>query len=122
VAFDDLLKRTKTFPLFQAAIWHFHGYWFRILRGEVREALEGALCAFQSWLSSPAAKQLSKERAEVLRNEAATSLERVHKVVKRLTGTKYGRLITIRERKIRSDSARAKLLLTAHATERPRHH
>jgi hypothetical protein len=111
VALDDLLARSEPFPLFRAAMWHYHGYWFRILRGEVRKKLENALRVFDSWLRSPTAKQLSKDVAEILRHEAEISLKQVRKVVKRLTGTAYGKALSVQERKIRSESARAAVLI-----------
>jgi hypothetical protein len=102
VGFDDLLKRSEPFPLLRSAMWHYHGYWFRILRGKVRKAIEDALANFRKWSRSPAAKQLSKQTAAALNNEATASLRTVSQTVKRLTGTKYGRGIPARREPARS--------------------
>jgi hypothetical protein len=112
VTLDDLLARSKAFPLFQAAMWHYHSYWFRILRGEVRAKLEAALRAFQSWLWMPAARQLPNDQAEIMRIEAAVALTQVQKVVKRLTGNDYGGALNRQQKEIRRDSVQAVNLLT----------
>jgi len=86
VALDELLSRSTPFPLFRAAIWHYHAYWFRTKRGEVRKALEG---------------------------EATRSLWNVRQIVRRLTGTSYGGILTHDEQRIRRDSAHATEILAA---------
>jgi len=106
-ALDDLLSRSSRFPLLRAAMWHYHAYWFRTIRGEVREALEGAFTALQSWLSSPAAKQLAEPEKAVLWAEATRSLRDIRLVVKRLTGTSYGSVLTRDQYGIRHDSVQA---------------
>jgi hypothetical protein len=107
VAFDDLLARTKGYPLLQAYLWEYHAYWFRIVSGDVRKRLEEALNRLQGWLSSPAADQLEKKQVEYLRADAATSLKTVRRTVRRLTGRTYGGPIRRARQQIRRDSSRA---------------
>jgi hypothetical protein len=110
VALDDLLARSKAYPLFRSAVWHYHSYWFRILRGEVRDAVEAAIKSVQSW-TSPTAKGLSKKNARSLHAEAEASLSQIRNAVRRLTGNKYAAGLGSNERAIRRDSARAVSLL-----------
>jgi hypothetical protein len=90
VAFKDLLDRSRQFPLLQSAMWHYHGYWFHIIRGEVRKGIEQALKEFGLWLSLPSAKKLPTAEITALKKEAAKSLQQVHFVVGRLTTSHYG--------------------------------
>jgi hypothetical protein len=113
VALDDLLARSSQFPLFRAAIWHYHAYWFRTKKGKVRKALEAAFTAFQRWSSSPSAKQLSEAQRTALEEEAARSLWSVRQIVRRISGTSYGGILTRDQQRIRRDSARATKILVA---------
>jgi hypothetical protein len=107
VAFDDLLVRSAAFPLFRSAIWNYHSYWFRMLRGEVRAAVDEALDSLQAWSTSPAPDQLSKRDARALSADAAASSRRVRQAVRRLTGAKYGRELGVDSSEIRRASVQA---------------
>jgi hypothetical protein len=110
VSFDDLLARSKAFPMFRSAAWNYHSYWFRILRGEVRNAVEAAVESVQGW-TSPTARQLSKHHAKMLHAEAAASAAQIRKAVRRLTGNTYAGGLGTDERAIRSQSAHAVAIL-----------
>lgn len=113
IALEDLLKRAQKVEPLQAAMWHYHAYWFKTMRGHVRNELERALIQFKSWLQSPAAKSLSKEEALSLRKEAEASLHQLRAVVRRLTGRAYGGKLTNARRRIRNNSQHAMKLLNA---------
>jgi hypothetical protein len=110
VALDDLLTRSEGLPLFQAAMWHYHSYWFRVIRGELRSKLQAALQAFERWLHLPAARLLTTDQIGAMRGETQSALKQLRCVVKRLTGNCYGRALTSHRVEIRGDSVRAKQL------------
>jgi hypothetical protein len=89
VALESLLERSKSLPLLQSALWHYHGYWFRIIKGRLREAVEGALEEFERWLLSPSARALSEKDIKELQQDAEESLHRVRLSVRRLTSGRY---------------------------------
>jgi hypothetical protein len=107
VALDDLLRRAVLFPLFQSAMWHYHAYWFRTIRGDVRQALTEAFNHFESWLSSPAPKGLSEAQRRELRAEAKESIRQSRQVVGRLTGNVYGTKLSSDASRIRRESVLA---------------
>jgi len=111
VALDELLRRSRNFPLFQAAIWHYHSYWFRTIRGDVRIAIEDCITSFQGWSLLPSARSLSPKETTCLRAESTASIQEIRQIMKRLTGGGYGRILTRHERQIRRDSARSAEIL-----------
>ena len=53
----------------QSAVWHYHGYWFRIIKGKIRGAIEESLKEFERWLHWPTAKKFNKEEFLTFRND-----------------------------------------------------
>lgn len=101
VAIDDLLLRAAEFPLFQARVWHYHAYWFRTIRGDVRAALNDALTELQAWSAASGKSLLSDDEHAMLNAEARRSVQQIRAVVRRLTGRTYGGPLTQSQSHIR---------------------
>jgi hypothetical protein len=105
-ALDGLLSRSEEFPLLRSGMWHYHSYWFQILKGEVSVAIEAALKNFEKWSLMMPAKQLSPKETKTLRMESLASIKRTSQIVRRLTGPKYQSALGT-SRQIRADGVRA---------------
>lgn len=60
---DDLLTEAEAFPVFQAAMWHFHAYWFRLIRRDLADALLGILGTLGGWAAATEHAQEVPERS-----------------------------------------------------------
>ncbi len=48
---DALLAEAEDFPVFQAAMWNFYAYWFRLIGRDLGDALVGILDTLAGWVS-----------------------------------------------------------------------
>ena len=109
MAFDNLLSRSQRYPIFQAAMWHYHAYWFRIIRGDVRERMMTSLAALRSWENLPLSARMEADRANAIRAESAESLQAAGEAIKRLTSGRLGAALVSRQAVTRVRSAQALL-------------
>jgi hypothetical protein len=83
---DELLSSISVLPLLRSSMWHYHAYWFRLIRKKFADNLNAAVGSFAKWAlpkSSVAAK--SEIDAYVLSTQ---------RIVNRLTSDRYGAYLT----------------------------
>ena len=75
----------KRRPVFQSALWHYHGYWFQQLSGQVFGVISTAIEQYREWVPKE-----GKDEAEI-RAIAAThiSMDRSQLAMQRLTSASY---------------------------------
>lgn len=79
---DEILQESSEYPVFQSAMWHYHGYWFQTIGDRVGEQLKVAVGHFLKWTPHVSEKED--------RNEIEETVEQVTGVINRLTSRKYG--------------------------------
>jgi hypothetical protein len=87
--FDGLLQGLTDSPIFQSALWHFHGYWFQQLSGQVFGVISTAIEQYRNWVPKE-----GKDEQEI-RAIAAThrSMDRAQLAMQRLTSAGYRHLL-----------------------------
>lgn len=108
VELDELLKQASEHAYLQSSFWHYHAYWFRMIKDEeVSSRLIDAIESFRRWLECEKPIGLSAANLKRMEEEAEASLQQLRHVVGRLTGRTYGKLLSTDERAIRRKSNEA---------------
>ena len=83
---DKLLKSARD-PLIQSACWHYHGYWFQQIGGQVYGVISTAIEQYRTWVPIP---DDSLDQGDLYAIQAThASMDDVHRALERLTSAIY---------------------------------
>jgi hypothetical protein len=97
---DAFLVGLSDYPVIQSAFWHYHGYWFQQLSGQVLGVLSVAIEQYREWIP-PKNSILSQEDIETI-EDSHRVMDRAFVQVRRLTSAIYR--IPLEETLFASDS------------------
>ncbi|HEX4630083.1 MAG TPA: hypothetical protein VH188_03895 [Chthoniobacterales bacterium] len=86
VNLDKLLQNAPD-ALLQSACWHFHGYWFQQVGGQVHGVISAAIEQYREWVPSPEDTANQEDLAAIKATHA--SMDRFHRALQRLTSAVY---------------------------------
>jgi hypothetical protein len=84
--FDKLLKSAQD-PLIQSASWHYHGYWFQQIGGQVHGVISTAIEQYRTWVPGPD-DPLGAGNLDAIQ-ATHTSMDTIHRALQRLTSAIY---------------------------------